>query len=158
MLDREGGFPDAAQDLGRAEYEYRADHHQQEYRKDEHHRFRGLAQVRTDQVRQIGAAVPDGQHPRQIVVHRTGENAAEYNPQIRRRTELGSHDGAEDRPRTGNVQELDHENFPRRQHGEVHAVGFGHGRRRPVVRSENPFHKTSVEEIAGYQGQQGQDE
>ena len=150
-------FPDAAQDLGRAEHEHGTYHHQQEDREDQHHRLRGLAEIGSDEFRQVGAAMPDRQHARQIVVYGTREDTAEHNPEIGRRAELGAHDRTENRTRPGNIQELDHENLPRGQHDIVYPIGFGDSRRGPVVGPEHTFNESTVKKIAGHQGRQGKD-
>ncbi len=78
----------------------------------------------------------------------SGENTAEYNPQIGHRTELGTHDGTEDRTRTRNIQELDHENLPTGEDDIVHTVGLCQSWSRTVVRRKHTLHETAVEQVS----------
>lgn len=93
-------------------------------------------------------------HARQIVVHHTGKDAAQHYPQVRRRAELGPHDGAEDRSQSGNVEKLNHKYLPRGKRDVVHPVSHGQGRRLTVVRAEDTLHKATINKIAGNQRQQ----
>ena len=77
----------------------------------------------------------------------SGEDTAEDNPQIGHRTELGTHDGTEDRTRTSDVQKLNHKNLPGGKHHEIDAIGLCHSRRHTVIWPEDAFHETSVEQI-----------
>ena len=95
-----------------------------------------------------------GEHSAQVIVHRSGEDAAENYPQVGRRTELGAHYRAEYRAGAGDVEELDHEDLPTRKHYVVNAVGHAHGRRRTVVRSEDALHNAAVDKVAHDEGHQ----
>ena len=81
----------------------------------------------------------------------SGEDTAEDNPQIGSGSELGTHDGTEDRACSGNVEELNHEDLPVGQYNVVQSVGLGHGGCYAVVGSEHPLYEASVEEIANNQ-------
>ena len=52
-------------------------------------------------------------------------------PQECSRSEHDAHNGSEDGAKSGNVEELDEEYFPRRQRAEIHVVASGDGRHRP---------------------------
>ena len=132
------------QDLGRRIHEHRSHQDQQQHREHEHHALGGVAKIIANQIRQTGAVVTHGEHTRQIVVHRTSEDAAEDNPQIGHRTELRTHDGTKDRTSSRNVQKLDHEDLPVWKHNVVQAVGLSHSRRHTVIWPKHLLHKASV--------------
>ena len=139
----------AAQDDGRAVHEHGAHHQQEEDGEDEHDLLGGLAQVAAHQDGIARPAVPDGEHAGQVVMDGAREDAAEDDPQVGRRAELRAHDGAEDGPGPGDVQELDHVHFPRGHRDEVHVVGLGDGRRHQIrIGAEHPVHERSVQKIA----------
>lgn len=98
--------------------------------------------------------MPQGEHTGKIVVHGTGKDTAEHNPQIGCRAELGSHDGTEDRPQPGYIEKLYHENLPGGQWDVIHSIGSRKGRCLAVVGTKDAFDETSVNKIAGYQRQQ----
>ena len=128
--------------------EHHADHHQQEYGEHEHDALSVQAEVVADELRQVAAIVAHAQHAGEIIVHRTGEDAAEDNPQISRRTVPGTHDGTKDRASTGDVKELDHIHFPRRHGDVVDAIGIGNSRRRTVVRLEDALNELAIKQVA----------
>ena len=74
----------------------------------------------------------------------------EYDPQIRRRTELGAHDSSEYGSRSGYVEELDHEYLPRRHYNEIDSVRFRYGRGfSGDIRVEDFLDQFTVEKISG---------
>ena len=86
-------------------------------------------------------------------MHGTRKNAAQNYPQIACRAEFGTHDGAEDRSCSGNVEELDHVNLPCGHGNVIHAVGFCYGRGfTGRVRAEHAVYEGSVNEIAQDKG------
>ena len=92
-------------------------------------------------------------------MHGTRENAAQYNPKEGRRAELRAHDGAEDGPRSRDVEELDHIDLPGRHWDEVHAVSLGDGGSGPCgVGPEDFLDELTVDEIAQYQGEEADQE
>ena len=123
-------------------------HDEQQDREDQRHALSGIAQIPTDQFRQAGPIVSHGQHATQIVMGSTRKDTTKHNPKISHRTELGTHDSTKDRACTGNVQELNHKNLPVGKYHKVQSVRFCDGWRRTVIRSEHPFHKASIEQIA----------
>ena len=149
---------DAIQNNGRTIYKHGTHHHQQQYREHEHHLLGVAAQILAHQLRQSGTIMADTEHTTHIIVHGTGKDAAKHNPKISHRSIPGTHDGSKYRSSTGNIQELDHKDFPTRQHHKVNSVGFCHCWRRTVVRTENMRHKFSIKEVAQYQGCQTNDE
>ena len=128
-------------------HEHRSHHDQQQHGKHEHHTLCGLTQIVTNQLWKARTIVTHGEHARQVVVGGSCKDTAEDNPQISRRTELRTHDGTEDRSRTGNVKELNHENLPVGKHDVVKSVCLGNGGRHTVIWSKHPFHEATVEQI-----------
>ena len=84
------------------------------------------------------------------------EDTAEDNPQICGRAVGGSHNRSENRSESGNVEKLDDENLPCGHRLEVDIVRLCDGRGFAVwVRTEKTVREFSVDEISGYQGQDG---
>ena len=148
---RAAGHP--AQDDGRGIDEHGSDQDQQDHGEDQHHGLGAFAQVIADELRQSGAPIAYGKHSGEVVMHRTGEDAAEHDPEIGGGTELGAHNGAEDGTRPRNVEELDHENLPTGHLDVVDAVRPADGRRRTGrVGAEDLLGETSVEKITQDEG------
>ena len=99
-------------------------------------------------MRKAFAAVADRNGSGKKVVHGAAENGAENYPQITGRTELRTHDGAENGPQAGNVQKLYHEHFPRRKCHKINAIVLADGGRDSIVRSKNAIDEFSVENIS----------
>ena len=151
--DHEGGVGSVAgqvfQDDGRAVNEHGSHQHQQQDAEAEHHGPGAPAEVFPDQLRQARAAIAQRQHPAEIVMHGSAEDAAQHDPEVGRRAELRAHDGPEDGPRTGDVQELDHEDLPRGHGDEIDAVRLGDGGRGTRrVRTEHPLYELAVEQVS----------
>ena len=81
-------------------------------------------------------------------MHGSGKDAAEHYPKIARRTELGTHNGSEDRSSACNVEELDEKHFPVWHYNKVNAIGIGDCRCKPVVGGKHLLHEFAVGEIA----------
>ena len=150
--------PDALQNDGWTIDENRANHHKHKHRKQQHDALRVHSEKVADEFGQPYSAMTNREHSAQVVVDGTCEDTAENNPQIGNRTIPRSHDGTENRPRAGNVQKLNHENFPSGQRDEIHTVGLVIGRCRTVVRAENSFHESTIDEIADHQRTNGNQE
>ncbi len=89
-----------------------------------------------------------GQHPGQVIVYRTGKDTTQHDPQERGGSELRPHNGAEDRSQSGDVQKLDHKDFPGRHRDIIHAVLMCVGRSLPFgIYAENTFNECTVDEI-----------
>lgn len=83
----------------------------------------------------------------------SSEDAAEDYPQICRRAEFGSHYGAENRSRSGNIEELDHKDFPGWHRDIVQAVSFGICRGDAIwIRPEYTVNEFSIEKVAQNEG------
>ena len=148
----------AAEDDRRTVHENSADEDQEQEGKYEHDVLRDIAEVASDQDRQSASVIPERQHSGKVVVDGTGEDAPENDPQVCRRAELGSHDGPEDRTRTRDVEELDHEYSPGRHRDVIDSVRMGDRRGGAVlVRPENSFNDFSVEEVPYQKGQKADD-
>ena len=91
-------------------------------------------------------------------MHGSCEDTPEDNPQISHRSVPGTHNSTEDRTRSCNVEELNHEDFPTRQYHKVDPIGFGHCRRRAVIRTEHMRHKLSIKKVTQYKGDQTNNE
>ena len=140
-------LPHIAQDFGRTEHKYGTYHHQQEDGEHQHHLFGGITQVTSDNLRLIGTTVTNGEHTGEVVMNGPSKDTTQHNPQIGCRAELSTHDGTKDGACTGNVQELNHEDFPRWEHHEIYPISFSDSWRRTVIGSKNMFHKTTIQEI-----------
>ena len=141
-----------AEDFCRTIHEHRAHHDEEHHAEHEHHVARSLAEVFADEGGQVGSVVTHGEHTAEEIVGGTGKDAAEDDPEVCRRTELGSHDGTEDRSRAGDVEKLDHENLPVGHRHIVDAVVYHHGGSLSVVRSEHFAYELSIQEIAQHKG------
>ena len=88
----------------------------------------------------------------------SGKDRPQDNPQERSRTELCAHNSTEDRTKAGNVQKLNHKNFPGRHRNVIDSVLMGvswgcTGR----VHPEDTFYKRTVDKIAGNKSCQAAD-
>ena len=142
-----GRFPHITENLGRTEHKHRTDHHQQEHREHQHDLLGCIAQIATDNLGLVSTIVAHRQHAGEIVMNRTCKDTPQHYPQISHRTKHGTHDGTEDRPRTGNVQKLDHKNLPWWQHQKIHTISLSNGWCHTVVGTEYTLHESSVEHV-----------
>ena len=147
---------DGMQNLRRRINKHRSHHDQQQHGKHQHNVLRGLTQILTNQLRQSGTVMAHGEHTREVIMHSSGKDTAENDPQISHRTKLRTHDGTEDRTCTRNVQKLDHKNLPRRQHDVVETIGLGHCRRHTIIGAKHPFDETAVEQITNHESHKAQ--
>ena len=145
-----------AEDECRTVHKHRTHHHQQEHGEHQHHLLCGLSQVVANQLGLTGTTVTNGEHAAKIIVNSTGKDTSKDNPQIGRRTELGSHDSTEDGARSCDVQELNHENLPGRQHDVINTIGLSYGRRRSVVGAKHLLYETTIEKVAQNKSQKTQ--
>ena len=81
----------------------------------------------------------------------TGEDSAADNPKVDGRSPKCAGKCTEDRTKTGDIQKLNHKNFPRRQNDKVNAVGLSNGRRRRVSRLEDVVDNLAVNHITANQ-------
>ena len=81
----------------------------------------------------------------------TCENAADRDDDKRDLSELDAGDDTDDRTYAGDVEKLDQEVLPLGQDHVIDSVGLRYGRRRPVIRSNDPLYNASVREVPGYQ-------
>ena len=83
------------------------------------------------------------------------EDATQHYPQIGRRPELNTHDGTEDGPRAGNVEELNEEHLPLGHGLIVHPVSLCVSWRLPFwFNPKHALHQFTINEIAQQQGHQ----
>ena len=78
----------------------------------------------------------------------TRKDTSQDNPQICHRTELGTHDGTEDRTRSRNVEELNHKDFPRWQDYVVNTVSHTYCRRGTVVGTKDLLDEATIDDVA----------
>ena len=136
------------QNHSRRIHEHRTHHDEQQHGEYQHHALRGLAQILTNHLWQSCTVMAHRKHAREIVVHGAGEDTAEHNPQISHRTELRTHNGTEDRTCTGNVQELNHEDFPRRENNVIETIGLSNSWCHTIIWTKHTLYETSIEQIA----------
>ena len=132
--------------------EHSTHHHQQEHSEHQHHYARTVTQVLADERRQVGSIMTKRQHTTHEVVHRSGKDAAQHNPQVGRRAEPHAHDGTENRARSRNVQELNHEHLPCGQRHKVHTVGEANSGGLAVIGTHHALHDGTVNEVAHHKG------
>ena len=150
---------DVAQDEGGAVHEHGSHENQEEEQKHGHYGLHGPAEVMAGEIIYRDSSVFHRNHSGDVVVDRTGEDAAEHNPQIARRAEFGTHDGTEYRAGAGDVQELDHEHFPG-GHGHIvqTVVLCDSGCHLGRIGLVQPFHEAPVEDVAQDEGHDADDE
>ena len=112
----------AAEDVGGTEQEDRTDEYEQHDREEAHELPHSGAQVTSCHFGDAQAVVAHEHDARQEVVHRTHEDAAQRDPQKSHGTERCSQNRAEDRTRTGDVEQLDQKDPPARHGHVVYAV------------------------------------
>ena len=98
----------------RSTYEHGTYKNHQNHSENGHHLLGPHPQITTNQFRQTFTSMANRQSAREEIVYRSGKDRSQDNPQIRGRTELRPHNGTENRAETGNVQELNHKDFPSR--------------------------------------------
>ena len=113
-----------------------------------HQLLDGVAEVVSDDVGHGLAAVPDGQHPGEVVMHGSGEHAADNHPQQGDGAVQSAQNRTEHGAETGNVQQLNQKDLGGTHLHIVHTVGHLAGGRRPIgIRAEHLFHKSPVHEV-----------
>ena len=128
--------------------EHHAHQNHQQHHETAHELLDAITQIVSMNFRKAAALFTKGNHARHVIVHRTGKNAAEHDPQEGCGAELGTHDGTADGSHARDVQELDKENAPRLHRDIVHAIG--HILRRGLafrVRTENSLGKLAVYQV-----------
>ena len=103
-----------------------ADHDQQNQGKNDHELADAFAEVAADDFRIGCAAVTQGHHAGDEVVHGARENAAKNYPEQGGRAVQRADDGTEHRAQARDVQKLDEGEFPGWHGHIVHAVSLGH--------------------------------
>ena len=148
-VDQIGGG-EVGQKARRAQYEDHAHQHQQHDRKQVHEVLGDRAQMFTDHGRHRGALGAYRQHAGEVVVHRTGKDAAEYDPEHGDRTIEGAEDRAEDGADAGDVEQLHQVDFLVRHGHIVHTVSHGDGGGGALgFRAKYPLDELAVNKIAG---------
>lgn len=77
------------------------------------------------------------------------EDGAKDNPKVGSCAKLGSHNSAENRSKSGYVEELDHENLPCWQWKEIDSIGVSKCRSLPgEVWCKNTFDERAIYDVA----------
>ena len=152
----EGAATKEGENLGRTVDKHNTHHHQHEHGEYQHELVRTFAEIAANEFGQPHATMTQREHTAEIIVDSSGKNAAKHNPQITGWSELGSHNGTEDRSRSRDIEKLNHKDLPVGKDHEIYTVGLGHRRRGTVVRSKDTLNETAVEKIAQHKGQHAQ--
>ena len=155
--------PVKPKDLGRCNVPGSVDEHcphQQQQQADEHvvKAVDPLIGVRADHSRHLGAAIPQTDHAGEIVVHGTADDVAHGDSDKRNGAKQDALDRPENRPGTGNVQQVDELILPGFHRYVVHAVLLGVSRRLSVVRAEHFFAEFAIQCTARHQDHKTQNE
>ena len=149
--DAEGAWRQQGQKAGRPYHEDDADTQQQNDGKDAHQGFHERSQINSDDFGNAGAVVALRKHAAQIIVDCPGEDGAKYDPKIYDRTPNRSGKGAEDRPQSCDIEELDQESSPWLHGYVIYAVRMGCAGCQPLVRPKDAFDDFSIGEKTDYQ-------
>ena len=164
VIDQDDHAPDGAVDRSRrkprqeprrAGDEHRSAQHQQHDGKHAHDPPGGVSQIIAGQLRDGSALMAGGDHAGHIVVNGAAENRAEHDPQEDHRAEAGAHQRAEDRPCSGDIQQLDQKGLPGLHRHAVHAVIDRDRRRLAPVRGKNLFRQPAPDQEADKEHNQG---
>ena len=137
------------QQAGGSGHEDHAHEQQEDDGEHAHHLLGHVAQVVTHDGGYVGALVTHGEHAGEVVMHGTGEDGADNDPQQGAGAVQGAQDGAEDGAHTGDVQQLDEPDLPHGHFNVVDAVGHGLGGGGAVfVRTEDFGDDGTVDDVA----------
>ena len=143
------GILDAGEQAGGTGGEDGADHDEQDEAEDHGEGHDEVAEVAGDDFGVGGSPVAQADHAGDEVVHSAGEDGAEDDPEQGRGAVLGAQDGAEDRAKSGDVEELDEIDLPHGHGHVVHAVGHGlGGRGTAAVDPEDFLRQHAVDGVA----------
>ncbi len=135
----------------RAQHKYHAHQHQQHHGKQVHEVLGGGAQMLTDHGWHRGPLGAHRQHAGEVVMYRTGEDAAKDDPEHGDRAVEGTQDRAEDGADACDVEQLNQIDFLVRHRDIVHPVSHGDGGGFQLgFRAEYPFDEFAVYEVAGH--------
>lgn len=129
---------------GRAGHEYGTYQYQKDNGEETHNGEHGVSHVAAYDFRNTVAVFPDGHHAGEVIMDAAGKNSTQHNPEIYRRPPESTAQGAENRAKACNVQELDEKYLPRGKRHVVNTVIVYEGRCPAVRRSEKPVHDGSV--------------
>ena len=147
--------PYILQDNGWTVHEYGTYHEKQQNREYQHDILHPPTQVIAYQARKTTPSMMQGKHTAHVIMNRSGKDTAKHNPQICSSTEPHTHNGSENRARTCDIQELNHEYLPSRKNNIIHTIGPRDGWSNSFrVWTEDSLHKTPIEKIARYQSYQ----
>ena len=111
--------------------------------------FHAAAELAPDNFGKRHSPLAHRHHRADEVVDGAGEDCAEHNPEQGCRPEHYAHDGAENRPHSGDVEKLNEEDFPRRHGYVVDAVGHCcRGGGALGISAEDAFGNRAIDEVA----------
>ncbi|CCY01411.1 unknown [Prevotella sp. CAG:924] len=141
------------QQKGRTVDKHNTHHQQEEDRKDEHHTSGRRAKIVADKLGHVSSSMTHREHATQIIVHGTGKDTPEDDPQVSHRSIPRTHDGTKDRACSSNIEKLDHEHFPARKLDIIYTIGHGYSRCGTVVGTEHALDNLAIEQVTDYQSQ-----
>ena len=100
----------------------------------------------------------DGDHTGEEVMHGTGENGTEGDPQEHHGAPESTGKSTEDGAEASNVQELDKEKLPLGKNHVVHTVVDGNGGSFAIVRAKGVFHHLTIRKIADDEDRKAKEE
>ena len=154
-IDVHRGGGHTCQELSWTGHEDRADKNHQDDGEGAGYFLSAGAEIASDELREALATISQRECPGEEVVDGSGEDCAEDNPEVGCGAELCSHDGSEDGTETGDVEELNHEDFPRGKGDVVDSVSHCQGRCLACgVGTEKCVDVSAVDQIADYEDQQ----
>ena len=134
--------------IRRRTHEHDADQYEQNQGEDVNQMLDRHAQIAPGHRGNGSAVIADGDHPAAVIMHRTGKNTADHNPQHRDRPVQRAENRAENRAGTGDIEELDQPDFDFGHRHIIHAIGTGMcGGKTLWLDAKDFFNKCAINEI-----------
>ena len=137
--------------------EHSTNHNQQHNAEHTHNILHHTAKVDAGDLRDGSAVVTLAHHAGKEVMHSTGKNGAESDPQEYHRSPQSTLQCAENGAKAGNIQQLYQKQLPLRHHHIVNAIVDFNGRGFTVVRAKCFFNHFTVCKVANDQNCQTQE-
>ena len=138
----------------RSDCEHGTNHDQQNNRKYSHNGVHDRPKIDARYFGDRSTVISLGKHTGEVIMHRTGKNRTERDPQEYDRSPQRALHGTEDRAKAGDVQKLHQKQLPGRHDNVVNTVIDRDSRCFPVIRSEGIVYELAVGEVSAYQNQQ----